>query len=195
MTRQEFFKNLLKDISGVYVEVGTCWGGFADFLLTECPLTTLVCVDPYKVFPHGVYLDTLNDQTQKDLDAKYLIVEKRLKEHPSQKPVKMLRLTSYAAAHLIKNESLSFAYIDGNHCYNEVLKDLCLWWPKIKKGGYLCGDDVEDLYLPHSDGNLVITHATGAFGVYGVATALLDFQKACPEFKYQINGNQFYAKK
>lgn len=195
MTRQEFFKNLLKDISGVYVEVGTCWGGFADFLLTECPLTTLVCVDPYKVFPDGVYHDTLNYQPQNDLDAKYKIVEIRLTKHPSKKPVKMLRLTSYAAAHLIKNETLSFVYIDGNHCYNEVLKDLVLWWPKIKKGGYLCGDDVEDLYLPHTDGNLEVKHATGAFGVYGVATALVDFQKVCPEFQYKLEGNQFYAKK
>jgi cephalosporin hydroxylase len=195
MTRQEFFKNLLKDVSGAYVEVGTCWGGFADFLLSECPLERLFCVDPYKVFPSDVYQDTLNNQSQQDLDKKYLIVEKRLKEHPRQKPVQMLRLTSYAAAHLIRDQTMSFVYIDGNHAYNEVLKDLICWWPKIRKGGYLCGDDVEDLYLPHLEGNFKITHATGAYGMYGVATALRDFQKVCPEFQYQIHGNQFYAKK
>ena len=195
MNRQDFFRNLLKDISGVYVEVGTCWGGFADFLLSSCPVTTLYCVDPYKVFPADVYKDTLNFQPQQNLDQKYLIVENRLTTHPSKKPVKMLRMTSYIAAHLIKDNTLSFVYIDGNHAYNEVLKDLVLWWPKIKKGGYLCGDDVEDLYLPHSEGNLEIKHEGGAFGLYGVHTALKDFAKVCPDFQYQLNGNQFYAKK
>jgi cephalosporin hydroxylase len=195
MNRQDFFRHLLKDISGVYVEVGTCWGGFADFLLSSCPLDVLCCVDPYKVFPSDVYNDALNFQPQASLDQKYLIVEKRLMNHPAKKPVKMLRMTSYDAAHLIKDDSLSFVYIDGNHAYNEVLKDLMLWWPKIKKGGYLCGDDVEDITELHNEGNLLITHEGGAFGYYGVHTALKDFSKVCPDFQYQLNGNQFYAKK
>lgn len=195
MSRQDFFRHLLKDISGVYVEVGTCWGGFADFLLTSCPLTVLACVDPYQVFPNDVYNDTLNFQSQENLDAKYLVVKQRLEQHPSRKPVHMMRMTSYQASHRIKDNCLSFVYIDGNHCYNEVLKDLVLWWPKVQKGGYLCGDDVEDIHATHEDGNLKIVHEGGAHGLYGVATALHDFAKLCPDFRYTLHGNQFCAMK
>lgn len=34
-----------------------------------------------------------------------------------------------------------WVYIDGDHSYNAVKKDLAFYYPLIKKGGYLCGDD------------------------------------------------------
>lgn len=194
MKREDFFFGLLRDVSGTYVEIGSCWGGFAEFLLNNTGLTKLICVDPYKVFPMTVYNDTLNDQSQKDLDKKFLTVQQRLKNNAAKKPVEMKRLTSYDA-HFTVEDNLSFVYIDGNHSHPQVLRDLVSWWPKIKKGGYLCGDDYEDLYLPHEDGDIIIKHATGAHGAYGVATALLDFSKVAKDFHYSINGNQFYAKK
>ncbi|MDP3697256.1 MAG: class I SAM-dependent methyltransferase, partial [Candidatus Taylorbacteria bacterium] len=38
-------------------------------------------------------------------------------------------------------EELDFVYIDGNHSYDYVKKDLELYWDKVKKGGALTGDD------------------------------------------------------
>lgn len=190
--REPFFKNLLKDVSGTYVEVGTCWGGFAEFLLLNTAVSCLICVDPYKVFPNEIYCDTLNFQAQTALDTKFDIVAKRLIGNVLHKPVIMARLTSYEASKQIK-DGLSFVYIDGNHHHREVLKDLVCWWPKIKKGGLLCGDDVEDINAKHTDGDALIQHQPGTFGYYGVATALADFAKVCPDFQYKIEGNQFYA--
>jgi len=109
------------------------------------------------------------------------------------KPSRILRQTSYEASKMVGNE-ISFVYIDGNHHYNEVLKDLVRWWPKIKKGGILAGDDVEDIQKEHKDGNVLIERP-GSFGVYGVATALEDFAKICPDFKYTVVENQFFARK
>lgn len=34
-----------------------------------------------------------------------------------------------------------WVYIDGDHSYNAVKKDLEFYYPLVKKGGYLCGDD------------------------------------------------------
>lgn len=36
---------------------------------------------------------------------------------------------------------VDFIFIDGNHEYAYVMKDLKLYWPKIKSGGFLCGHD------------------------------------------------------
>ena len=38
-------------------------------------------------------------------------------------------------------EYFDWVYIDGNHNYENVLLDLETYWPFIKKGGILCGDD------------------------------------------------------
>lgn len=189
--RKAFIKQLVSDLSGVYVELGTCWGGLAEFLLLETPCQFLYCVDPYKVFPKDQYYDALNFTNQEFLDQKYEAVRQRLIR--LGKPVRMLRQTSYEASKMMVNE-ISFVYIDGNHHYNEVLKDLVRWWPKIRKGGILAGDDVEDINLNHKDGDVLIERP-GSFGVYGVATALMDFAKICPDFKYTVVGNQFWARK
>jgi len=42
-----------------------------------------------------------------------------------------------------KDEELDFVYIDGNHEYSNVKKDIQLWYPKIKKGAYIAGDDYD----------------------------------------------------
>ena len=38
-------------------------------------------------------------------------------------------------------EYFDWVYIDGDHSYNSVVKDLNHWWPQIKVKGFLCGDD------------------------------------------------------
>jgi hypothetical protein len=34
-----------------------------------------------------------------------------------------------------------WVYIDADHSYDSVKKDLNHWFPQVKKGGFLCGDD------------------------------------------------------
>ena len=188
MERTKLFQILCKELSGTYAAIGTCWGGFAEFLQQNTALTKLYCIDPYRVFPQSVYYDALNFTTQEFLDKKFETVCQRLLKH---KNTVMVRSTSYEAAQQLEND-FAFVYIDANHHHKEVLKDLVIWWPKIRSGGILAGDDVEDINEKHTDGDLFIKRE-GSFGVYGVATALKDFANVCPDFKYTIVGNQFYA--
>ena len=46
-----------------------------------------------------------------------------------------------AVAALFADESISFLYLDTTHGYAESLKELAHWWPKVRTGGWLCGDD------------------------------------------------------
>jgi hypothetical protein len=41
----------------------------------------------------------------------------------------------------VADESLDFAYIDGDHSYEAALADIKAWWPKIKPGAFLGGHD------------------------------------------------------
>jgi hypothetical protein len=191
MDRLALYHQMLKGAKGTAVEVGTCWGGFAEFLATKTGLEHIFCVDPYKVYPKDVYNDALNTITQEQCDMKYATVLERLNK---TKKITMMRCESERASLAFPDDSLMFVYIDGNHHFSEVLKDLCFWWTKVAPTGILAGDDVE-ADVPHKDGNLFIEHQPGSYGLYGVRTALVLFSKLVPTFKYSIIGSQFFAQK
>ena len=189
--RRDTIFSFLKDLSGVFVEIGTCWGGFAEWLKQNSSATALITIDPYRKFDTG-YEDALNDMTQEQMDHKFQLVAQRL----LPQGIMMMRETSYKAAAFFKDESIDFLYIDGNHSYSAVLTDLIRWWPKIKRGGYICGDDVEDIHVAHDDeGNLFMQHSEGGYGKYGVAQAIEDFSHVCPQFHFTKIENQFVGRK
>jgi len=43
-----------------------------------------------------------------------------------------------------ENESIDFLFLDGDHTYKGVLKDLQLWFPKVKIGGIAAGHDYDE---------------------------------------------------
>lgn len=198
-TRYDLYNNLCKDLSGTYVEIGTCWGGFAKWLVNFTPLTKLVCVDPYRVFSMLEYNDALNVSTQEYLDIKFTKVASDL-DDISEGKATIMRLTSSEAAKEFPNESLSFVYIDGNHCYKYAKQDILDWIGKVAPGGILAGDDVETMDEPHDkNGDLLIVHAGdpsgNTFGLYGVHKALIDIKAEFPWFDYTISGSQFWWRK
>jgi hypothetical protein len=57
--------------------------------------------------------------------------------------VKFLRWPSPDVSVLFEDGSLDAVLIDGDHDYGPVKADIAAWWPKIRSGGYLAGDDVD----------------------------------------------------
>ena len=60
--------------------------------------------------------------------------------------VNFLRCYSPRAADLFDDGSLDAVLIDGDHDYGPVLADIKAWWPKLKSGGYLGGDDCDAMF-------------------------------------------------
>ena len=83
-------------------------------------------------------------------------------------------------------------YIDGNHQYEYVYEDLCLWWEKLAPNGIIVGDDAVDTDETKRDknGDIFIEWCPGSYGKYGVIHAFNRFisEKKCYG---QIIGNQF----
>lgn len=51
-------------------------------------------------------------------------------------------IESTATAHEhIKDQSLDFLYVDADHAYESVKRDIELWYPKVKIGGIMGGHD------------------------------------------------------
>ncbi|MEK6882331.1 MAG: class I SAM-dependent methyltransferase [Nanoarchaeota archaeon] len=55
--------------------------------------------------------------------------------------VTFIQKTSDDSARIIPND-LDFVYIDGDHSYKQVKKDIGNYYPKIRKGGILAGHDI-----------------------------------------------------
>jgi hypothetical protein len=93
----------------------------------------------YLVDPYLPYKDIQSIVTQKDQD----IYKKEMLDRiaPYKDKVKFYQTTSEEASKMFDNEYFDYVYIDGDHSYEAVKKDLELWYPRVKKGGILAGHD------------------------------------------------------
>lgn len=133
-----FMKSINKrDLVGA--EVGVYDGWHALDMMESLHIRKLFLVDPYKAYDE--YYESVQNprKSQKALNERMHVAQKILKKYGAR--VQFIRKFSEEAAKLIADESLDFVYIDGNHQYEFVKKDIEAWYPKVKKGGIIGGDD------------------------------------------------------
>ena len=78
---------------------------------------------------------------QQVLDARYERVRSRLQAYLDRGQVEIHRAYSSDVVDQFPDEYFDWIYIDGNHLYEYVKQDLTFYYPKVKPGGYICGDD------------------------------------------------------
>ena len=141
------------------VEVGVQRGYFSRHILANWA-GNLTCVDPWKHFDGGEYVDIAN-LSQLEQDAIYSEAVDRL--HIFNPRVSIVRETSLDAASMLKayGDKVDFVYIDALHTYEGCKSDIEAWVDLINPGGMLCGHD----YL---NGNLPC-------GIFGVKRAVDEF--------------------
>lgn len=114
------------------VEVGVWKGDFSQELLSQNP-GTLHLVDPWKTFKLGNSRWYSIDQEK--MDKIYLDVVARFKDEPR---IEIHRVSSLEVKF---PTPIDLVYVDGDHSYEAVKNDIEHWWPMIKTGGWLTGDD------------------------------------------------------
>lgn len=136
-----------KEMFETYVEVGVWKGHTSKRVADSCPsLKKLFLVDPYDAslgYKKGNIYDERNQK--KVSEAKKEMLSK-MKDH---KNVEFLFFTSEKASKKLKNKSVDIIFIDGQHTYEEVKKDISFWKDKVKEGGLLCGHDYNNRYKEH----------------------------------------------
>ena len=53
-----------------------------------------------------------------------------------------IRTDTHNSSTLFEDNSIDYIFIDANHTYEYVLKDLELWWPKVSLNGIISGHDI-----------------------------------------------------
>lgn len=178
--------------NGIFLEIGTWDGDFSYKLLKDTCAKKVYCVDPYQHFVNNEYPDAMNNLTQEHFDNKYEYVRKRFEEFGNR--VEFIRKTSDEASLLFDDNTFHFVYIDGNHDYQYVHRDILNWYPKVQKNGYLCGDDVisYDLSEHDQEKNAIRYWSSdkSSWGKYGTFPACLDAEKEL-HIKFIFEGTQF----
>lgn len=128
------------------VEVGVFDGYTSDILLQEFPELLLWLVDLWQPVAPFTHIDAAGFEQIRRCALWWT-------SHADDRRYE-LRMDSAAAAELFPESSLDFAFIDADHYYESVRRDLQAWWPRVRPGGLLCGHD----YGVYAD-------ATGEWGV------------------------------
>lgn len=62
--------------------------------------------------------------------------------------IQLIISESLSAARLFADESVDWVHLDARHEYANVQADIRAWLPKIKHGGWLSGDDYDEIKWP-----------------------------------------------
>lgn len=136
-------------------EVGVLDGYTSDILLQSFPKLNLWMIDRWEPFV-GSGLDFLDEDGFERLRRMTLWWTSHA---PSRRFE--LRRESTVAANFFAENSLDFVFIDADHTYEAVKRDLLAWWPRVRPGGLVCGHD---------------------YGVYGDASGQWGVSRAVNEF-------------
>jgi predicted O-methyltransferase YrrM len=136
-------------------------GCFLHLLLHNLPVTKKLNVVEVGVYQGKGTAIWVVELINKNIDFNYTAIDhfKGSEEHnpefdyygttknnlrPIESFIEIMKSTSSDASRKFDDESLDLIYIDASHDYHSVLKDLQDWYPKLKTGGIICGDDYID---------------------------------------------------
>jgi predicted O-methyltransferase YrrM len=105
----------------VMAEIGSHIGGSAGIFIAHLKPEKIYCVDSW------------HDGPQREWEF-----DRFARPHPQ---VVKVKLDTAAGASQFKDFSLDFVYIDADHSYAYVRRDIALWTPKVRIGGWIGGHD------------------------------------------------------
>lgn len=122
-----FILNKYRMENMVVVEIGVDYGINARNMLKMLPIKKIYLIDPY---------DQILDNVPGDVRLKK--AQKYLSKYKSK--IVFIRKQSCEGFKDIPDD-LDFVYLDGSHRYEDVKRDIELYYPKVRKGGIIGGHD------------------------------------------------------
>lgn len=121
------------------VEIGCYVGDSTEIFARN--FKDVFCIDPWK----NGYDD--NDAASHQHDMK--IIEKQFDEMSLKfNNIFKFKCKSSEGINHFEDGCLDLVYIDGLHTYGGVKNDIKMWFPKIKKGGFIAGHDYGSRHHP-----------------------------------------------
>ena len=122
-------------LSSNVAEIGVRYGYHFQQLLAMKPVLA-VGIDHYRNTEVDSEQDT--NLTQKELDKIHGDVVASFIHNPA---VKIIREKSEVIVNHFPLQFFDYVYLDADHSYEAVLKDMRLWWSHVRQGGIMAGHD------------------------------------------------------
>jgi predicted O-methyltransferase YrrM len=137
-----FYKFVLSKFNNaIFVEVGSWKGKSSAFLAVEIANSgkeiQLYCIDTWN-----------GSEEHKNMDLSNLYDTFLNNMKPLSKYYKAIRMDSVEASTMFEDYSLDFVFLDADHSYKGVIKDLHAWDKKIKTNGIIAGHDYKNPEFP-----------------------------------------------
>ena len=128
-----------------FVEIGVYGGASLFYLKDKFPELIIYGIDPHdkiEIF-NGKTLDELNKKDVEERTNNLAKFRKNIEESIEKYnlDIKYINNTSWNVYKEFKDNSIDVLFIDGDHSYNGVKKDLELFYPKMSKDGIIIMDD------------------------------------------------------
>lgn len=152
-------------------------GEFSKRILSVVKPERLHLIDPW-IKGEGLFGNQAVSE-QAVVDARYARVREQFAEEIATDQVRIHRNLSDEISDEFEDSYFDWIYIDGNHLYEYVKQDLELYYPKVKDGGYLTGDD----------------YGIEGWWENGIQKAVDEFVSQSPELILEVKGTQFIIRK
>jgi hypothetical protein len=153
MTRENL-KDLFKGRKIKIAEIGVEYGAYTDIYFND--EYEIHLIDMWETEGNDYYFSERPGQVERGY-------EKVLEKFGNKSNVKIIKMKSCEASKLYDDDYFDWIYIDADHSYDGVKKDIINWWPKLKKGGIFSGHDFDPSITDEN------------FEKYGVEKAINEF--------------------
>jgi predicted O-methyltransferase YrrM len=122
-----------------FVEIGTWMGKSASYMAVEIINSKknikFDCIDTWQGSIEHTDREEIKENTLYDKFISNI--------EPIKNNINTIRMPSLEAVNLYQDNSLDFVFIDAAHDYENVIKDIRAWYPKVKKNGLFAGHDYD----------------------------------------------------
>lgn len=143
----DLYSNMVKKYKNhndvVFVEIGTWVGKSIAYLATEVKNNN----SKIKIYGIDNFIGTINNKLS-DISKErfngdfYDVFLQNMEDCDLKEYITPIRKPSLEAVKEFEDNSIDFLFIDGDHSYNAVIKDINAWYRKVKRGGVMAGHDL-----------------------------------------------------
>ena len=132
------YKQMKKN--AICAELGVANGDHTKLILEYCKPEKIFAIDPWEPYWKNYKIPQKYHKNEETCDLEYNNTLRNVGHYTN---CYIVRKSSENASKDFSNNYFDWVYIDAGHNYENVYKDLECWYPKIKKGGFICGHDYD----------------------------------------------------
>jgi acetyltransferase-like isoleucine patch superfamily enzyme len=184
----EYFCN--ESISPKILEIGVFKGEFLENIIKTCNFSSVDAVDLFEGTQVSGDVNG-NNIIEYNLETSFLELSEKYKDMPH---VKIIKSDSSKYVSNVENNYYDIIYIDGDHSYEGVKKDLEASFEKVKDGGFIMGHDYEmNLEKGKNPYNFGVKKAVDEFCVKYGQRILAKAMDGCVSYCIQVTRSANYS--